>query len=116
MTVVEARSYSRNSGATSCEATTCADGWRRRSSSATRALVLRVPEGEEEADGDRVGVERGKRVEVERRELAVLAHAPVHAEAALERHERRRMLGARPVEVRTRLAPEMQEVLEAAQW
>ena len=33
--VVEARSYSRNSGATSCEATTCASGSRRRISAAT---------------------------------------------------------------------------------
>ena len=39
--------------------------------------------------------------------------APADADAALERDERRRVLGARPVEVRARLAAEVEEVLEA---
>ena len=55
----------------------------------------------------------GSVLEVERDELAVRAGSTTDPDAALERHERRRMLGARPIEVRARLAAEMQDVLEA---
>ena len=55
----------------------------------------------------------GSVLEVERHELAVGAGAPANADAALERHERRRVLGARPVEVRSRLPTEVEDVLEA---
>jgi hypothetical protein len=61
------------------------------------ALVARVAEGEEEADGDRLGIELGQRREVERLELASRPQPAAHADAALERHERSGMLGARPV-------------------
>ena len=77
------------------------------------ALRLAVAEGEEERDGDRVGVERRESREIERDELARGACSAAHAEAAFERDERWRMLGARPVEVRPRLPADVQDVLEA---
>ena len=55
----------------------------------------------------------GSVLEVERDELAVRPGSTADPDAALERHERRRMLGARPIEVRARLATEVQDVLEA---
>ena len=76
-------------------------------------LVLGVAEREEEADGDRLGVERRQGAQVERLELAVRRHTPGNSHAALERHERGRVLGTRPVEVRTVLPSEMEEMLEA---
>ena len=113
MTVVEARSYSRNSGrdlvrgddvgARVAPAKLRRDG----------LLVLRMAEREEEADGDRLGVELGERAEIEPLELAVGRHAPVDADAPVERDERRGMLRARPVEVRARLAAEVEQMLEA---
>ena len=71
--VVEARSYSRNSGATSCEATTCAPGWRRRSSSATARSCVgsRNEKSRQTATASASSV--GQRLEVERREHAVRA-------------------------------------------
>ena len=78
-----------------------------------RALVPRVPEREEEADGDRLRVELRQRLEVERLELAVPPDATSNADAALQRDERLGMLCAGPVEVRARLAPEVKQVLEA---
>ena len=75
--------------------------------------MLRVPEREEQADGDRLGVELGKRLQVERLELAVPPDPPSNADAALERDERLGMLGAGPVQMRARLAPEVEQVLEA---
>ena len=56
--VVDARSYSRNSGATSCDATTCASGMPPPQLVGDRALVRRVAEREEQADRDRLGVRR----------------------------------------------------------
>ena len=79
-----------------------------------RPLVRGVAEGEEQADGDRLGVaEVGQRAELERRELAVRPDPPAHAERALERHERLRMPGAEPVEVRAILPAQVEHVLEA---
>jgi hypothetical protein len=75
-------------------------------------LVRRVAEGEEKRDGDRVGIEGRQRVESERLELASGADSPAHADAALERDERSGMLGAGPVQVRSRLAAEVEDVLE----
>ena len=77
------------------------------------ALVAVVAEGEEEADGDRLGVELGQRREVERLQLALRPDPAADADAALERHERLGVLRARPVEVRPGLAAEVEEVLEA---
>ena len=77
-------------------------------------LVRRVAKGEEQAHGDRLGIaEIGQRVEIEWGELAVRADPTAHAERALERHERLRMSGAEPVEVRAILAAQVQHVLEA---
>ena len=77
-------------------------------------LVRRVAEREEEADGDRLRLaELGERVEVERLELALRPEPAADAVAALERHERLRMLGAEAVEVRARLAPQVEQMLEA---
>ena len=77
------------------------------------SLVLAVAEREEQRDGDRVRIDLGQRVEVEWDELAVGADPAPHAEATLERDERRRMLGAGPVQVRAGLAAQVQDVLEA---
>ena len=76
-------------------------------------FVLRLPECEEQAHGDRVGVELGERLQVERLELAVPPDAPSNADTALERDEWLGMLGAGPVQMRARLAPEVEQVLEA---
>ena len=54
-----------------------------------------------------------QRVEVERLELTRRPDPPAHAVTALERHERLGPVGAGPVQVRTRLAPQVQQVLEA---
>ena len=79
-----------------------------------RALVRRVAEREQQADGDRLDVlgELRQRVELQRLEHAVGADPLAHAVAALERHERLRMRGAEPVEVRAVLPPQVQQVLE----
>jgi hypothetical protein len=76
--------------------------------------VLGVAEAEEKADrhGFRVPEIR-QRAEVERLENAVGPAALAHTVVALERHERRRVFGARPVEVSAILAPEVEQVLEA---
>ena len=77
------------------------------------ALGLRVAEREQERYGDRLGVDRRERVEVERDELSVRACASAHADAALERDERRRVVDARAVEVRAGLSAQVEHVLEA---
>ncbi len=110
---VDARSYSRNSGATSWEATTWASGIATPQLGRHRLLVAAVPEREEEADGDRLCVELGKRREIERLQLAVPPDATAHADRALERNERLRMLGARPVEMGASLPSQVKDVLEA---
>ncbi len=76
-------------------------------------LGAAVAEREEQRDGYRLRIELGQCVEVERDELTLGACSPTHAHAALERHERRWMLGARTIEVRARLATEVKHVLEA---
>ncbi len=112
-TVVEARSYSRNSGATSWEATTCAVGWRLRSSAATAASW----------DGSRK--EKRRQTATPRRRPAGSessssgATTPVRpdplldADAALEWDERLRVVDVEPVEMGAILPAEVQEVLEA---
>jgi hypothetical protein len=77
------------------------------------SLRRAVAKGEEERDGDRVRLDLGQRLEVERYELAAGTCAPANAEAALERDKGRSVLGARAVEVRAGLTAQMQEVLEA---
>ena len=79
-----------------------------------RLLVRGVAEREQEADGDRLGAfEVGQRADVERHEHPVRPDALAHAVAALERDERRRQLVAEPVQVRARLPPQVEQVLEA---
>ena len=81
----------------------------RRSSTRDGPLVRRVAERKEEADGDRVDVaEIGERREIEWLELAVRASLPAHAAAALERNERLGLRHARPIQVRARLAAEVE--------
>ena len=112
--VVDARSYSRNSGAISCEATTCASGRRRRTSAATARSCDASPVGVQEADRDRLGVELGQRVELERLELSRRARS-----ARARRTQRSSGTSgsgccrAQPVERGAVLAPQVQQVLEA---
>jgi hypothetical protein len=77
------------------------------------ALVARIPEGEQQADRDRLGVELGEGAKVEWLDDAIRPHPLADAEAVLDRHERLGMVLAEPVEVRPVLAPQVQEVLEA---
>ena len=82
------------------------------------ALVRGMAVGVQEADGDRLGVERGDPLRqpggiLERAARAVGRHPLGCSDAALRRHERRRMRGAQAVEVRAGLAAELDEVLEA---
>ena len=77
------------------------------------ALGLAVAEREEQRDGDRLRVENGQRGEVERHELASGTGSSTNADAALERHERGRMLDARPIQVCACLPAQVQDVLEA---
>ncbi len=72
-----------------------------------------IAKGEQQAHRHRLRVQLGKRRQVERDELALTARPLADSVAALERDERRWVLGARPIEVRPRLAAEVQEVLEA---
>ena len=90
---------------------------------ADRGLVLRVAVGVQQADRDRLGlrlldgVDGGaQRVLRERLDGPVRAHPLARADAALRRHERRRVGGAEPVEVGARLAAELDDVLEARAW
>ncbi len=76
------------------------------------ALVARVAEREEQADGDRLGVDLGQGVKVEAAEHAIRPDALGNSDAALERDERLGVLLAEPVEVSARLAPQVQDVLE----
>src|SRR5829696_1952137 len=72
-----------------------------------------VPEGEEQADRNRIGVELRQRGQVERFQDAFGPDPLAHAYAALERNDGRRMVGAQPVQVRSVLAPEVEQVFEA---
>ena len=111
--VVEARSYSRNSGASSCDATTCTPGCRRRSSGRHRLLVRRIAEGEEQTDRDRLRItDIGERVELERFELAGRTDSAADAVTAVERHEWFRMLLAQAIQVRACLAAQVEQMLE----
>jgi hypothetical protein len=75
-------------------------------------LVRGIAEREEKADGDRLRVDLGQGVEVELLQDALRADPLVHAVAAIERHERLGMVGAQSIEMRARLAAELEEVLE----
>ena len=75
--------------------------------------MARVAEREEEADGDRLCVDLAQGLEVERAKHALRTDALGDSEAALQRHERLGVVLAEPVEVRSGLAAEVEEVLEA---
>ena len=86
---------------------------------AERPLVLRVAVGVEQADGHRLGIQprdlaRERRGVRERRRGPVGRHPLRRADAPVRGHERRRVRRAQPVEVGTRLAAELDDVLEAA--
>ena len=68
-----------------------------------RALVRRIAVRMEQAHRHCVGVDVRQRVEIERLELPVRAHAPAHSVGAFERDERLGPGRARAVQMRTRL-------------
>ena len=122
ITVVEARSYSRNVPTTSCESETWTSApSRSRSAARDRALVRRVAPGEQQADRDRLR-RRAARARPRRAAAASASSGSQHAaradplggaEAQLRRRERRRARGAQAVELRPVLAGELEEVGEA---
>jgi hypothetical protein len=76
------------------------------------ALVTLVAEREEQADGDCVSIDLGQGLEVEWAQHPLGPDALGNCDAALQRHERLGVVLAEPVEVRPRLAPQMEDVLE----
>ena len=77
-------------------------------------LVRGIAEGEQEADRDRLDVaEIGHRREVEWSDDAVRSDPLLDAEAAIDRHERLAVLGVEPIQMRSRLSSQVQEMLEA---
>ena len=85
-TVVEKRSYSRNSGSTSLDSETCTSGQRLADRLADALLVLGVQEREQQADRDGLDLGLAQRVDgllhavlVERLELALGPHPLAHA-------------------------------------
>ena len=85
---------------------------------AQRLLVRRVTVGVQQADGHRSRLQRADGIGEpgrvrERAQHAVGPHALGRADPPLRWDERRRMRGAEAVEVGARLAPELDEVLEA---
>jgi hypothetical protein len=76
------------------------------------ALVRGVAKREEEADRHGLRIERRQRPQVERLDDALRPDALVDADTALQRHQRLGMLLAQAVEVRPRLAAEVEDVLE----
>ena len=75
-------------------------------------FVLRVSERKETADGDCLRIDLRYGLEIERTQDAVRPDALVDAEAAVEGHERLRMVVAQPVEMSSRLPPQVEEMLE----
>src|SRR5262245_44848122 len=79
-----------------------------------RSFVRGVAEREQQTDRDRVRLADGwEGLDLERLELTVGPEATADAVAALERHEWLGMLGTQAIEMRARLAPKVQEMLEA---
>ena len=77
-----------------------------------RQLVSRIAKREKQTDGDRLGVELRERIELEPLDHPIRPSPFADAEAALQRNEWRRLLGAEPVEVGPVLTPQVQQVLE----
>ena len=74
--------------------------------------MTRVPEREEEADGDGLGVDLAQGLEVERAKHPLRTDPLGDSEAALQRHQRLGVVLAEPIEMRSRLPAEVEEVLE----
>ena len=112
--VVDARSYSRNSGATSCDATTWTPGCRRRSSAATASSC---PGSRNEKSRQTATASASPTSgSVARSSGSSSPSGPepaAHAVAALQRNQRLRMRLAEPVQMRARLPPQVQQMLEA---
>ena len=75
-------------------------------------LVARVTEREEEADGDGLGLDLAQGLEVERAKHPLRTDPLGDSEAALQRHQRLGVVLAEPIEMRSRLPAEVEEVLE----
>ena len=71
-------------------------------------LMLRVAIRMQQADRDRIRLDVRQGRQIERLCLTLGREATAHAVAALERHERLGPVGARPVQLGPRLAPQMQ--------
>ena len=110
--MVDARSYSRNSGDDLVRGDDAHAGHPPPQLVRDRPLVGRIPEREQRADRDRLRVELRKRVQVEWFENALRPDPLPYAKAALEGHERLGMVGAQPVQVCAILPPQMEEMLE----
>jgi hypothetical protein len=78
-----------------------------------RELVGRVAEREEQADGDRLRVDLWQRPQIQGLDNTVRPDPLSHAVAALERHERRRMVSTESIQMRAVLAAQMQQLLES---
>ena len=112
------RSYSRNSGRMRCDADTGTP--RRCAAFGNGGLVRRVGVGVQQADGQRLRagaphllddpVDFGRRQGLQH--LAVVGQAFGDPEPQAPRHQRRQLLDERVVQVRARLAPDFQNVLE----
>ena len=76
------------------------------------ALVTRVLEGEEQADGDRLGVELRQRGQIEGGDDPFGPDPLGDAVTALERDERLGLGVAEPVEMRARLPAQVEDMLE----
>ena len=75
-------------------------------------LMRGIAKREEEADRNSLGVDVRQRCEVEVLEDAFRAHPLADAVGALERNEWGRVIDAEPIEVRTVLPSQVQQVLE----
>ena len=73
--------------------------------------MLRVSEREETADGDCLRIDLRQRLEIERPQTRP-AHALVDAGTAIKRDKRLRIVVAQAVEIRSRLPPQVREMLE----
>ena len=122
MTVVEKRSNSRKAGSTSCEAETWTLGQRLAQGGGDPALVVGVPEGEQQADRDRLGLAAAELADQPLDLLVgqLLDHArrrPIRSAASKRSSrldQRRRPAAARVVEARPVLAADLEQVGEAA--
>ena len=121
MAVVETRSYSRISGATSTEADSASVGWRRAISLECAPLVAGIGVGMEEGNRERAdaladqlrhGIEEGRLVEGQAH-AAVDGHALGHLEAQMTGDQRGGLHDIDVVELVLALAADLERVAEA---